>query len=96
MTFHIRIILAVSVSSDSSPESSEPTEAMALDALDAFAGRVVLYAGEPRGGANGTDAFFDALDARYYVAATVALDPFPGGVEKLFVLRRRRRWWFFW
>ena len=66
---------------------------MALDALDAFAGRVVLYAGEPRGGANGTDAFFDALDARYYVAATVALDPFPGGVEKLFVLRRRRRWW---
>lgn len=73
MTFHIRIILAVSVSSDSSPESSEPTEAMALDALDAFAGRVVLYAGEPRGGANGTDAFFDALDARYYVAATVAL-----------------------
>ena len=67
---------------------------MALDALDAFAGRVVLYAGEPRSGANGTDAFFDALDARYYVAATVALDPFPGGVEKLFVLKRRRRWWF--
>ena len=43
-------------------------------------------------------AFFDALDARYYVAATVALDPFPGGVEKLFVLKRRRRWWWwlFW
>ena len=75
-----------------------PPTPMALDALDAFAGRVVLYAGEPRGGANGTDAFFDALDARYYVAATVALDPFPGGVEKLFVLRRRRFrwWWFFW
>jgi len=71
-----------------------PPTPMALDALDAFAGRVVLYAGEPRGGANGTDAFFDALGARYYVAATVALDPFPGGVEKLFVLRRRRRWWF--
>ena len=51
-----------------------------LGALDAFAGRVVLYAGEPRGGANGTDAFFDALDARYYVAATVALDPFPAAI----------------
>ena len=74
-----------------------PPTPMALDALDAFAGRVVLYAGEPRGGANGTDAFFDALDARYYVAATVALDPFPGGLEKLFVLKRRRRWlWSFW
>ena len=33
---------------------------------------------------------------RLAVAATVALDPFPGGVEKLFVLRRRRRWWWFW
>ena len=41
-----------------------PPTPMALNALDAFAGRVVLYAGEPRGGANGTDAFFDALDAR--------------------------------
>ena len=38
-----------------------PPTPMALDALDAFAGRVVLYAGEPRGGANGTDAYFDAL-----------------------------------
>ena len=74
-----------------------PPTPMAVNALEAFEGRVVLYAGEPRGGANGNDAFFDALDARYYVAATVALDPFPGGVEKLFVLRRRRRWWWsFW
>jgi len=71
-----------------------PPTPMAVNALDAFPGRVVLYAGEPRGGANGTDAFFGALDARYYVAAAVVLDPFPGGCEKLFVLRRRRRWLF--
>ena len=93
MTFHIRIILAVSVSSDSSPESSEPTEAMALDALDAFAGRVVLYAGEPRGGANGDALFFDKLEAHFFVREVVALDPFPGGAEKLYVLERRPWWW---
>ena len=43
MTFHIRIILAVSVSSDSSPESSEPTEAMALDALGSETEAAAVY-----------------------------------------------------
>ena len=65
---------------------------MAADALAAFEGPLVLFAGEGRGGANGTAAFFDALDRDFYCERVVALDPFPGGFEKLRVLRRKP-WW---
>ena len=70
-----------------------PPTPMARDALDAFAGRLVLYAGEPRGGANGDALFFDKLEAHFFVREVVALDPFPGGAEKLYVLERRPWWW---
>ena len=70
-----------------------PPTPMARDALDAFGGRLVLYAGEPRGGANGDALFFDKLEAHFVVREVVALDPFPGGAEKLYVLERRPWWW---
>ena len=53
----------------------------------------VPQAGEPRGGANGNAAFFDKLDAHWYVQRVVTLDPFPGGIEKLYVLQRRPWYW---
>ena len=70
-----------------------PPTPMAREALDAFAGSLVLYAGEPRGGANADDGFFDKLEAHYFVRDVVALDPFPGGVERLYVLEKRPWWW---
>ena len=69
-----------------------PPTAMAADALAGYRGRLVLYAGEPRGGANGSRDFFDALDRDFFLEQTLPLDPFPGGIEKLYVFRRRR-WW---
>lgn len=66
---------------------------MAAGALERFQGTVVLYAGEPRGGANGDAAFFDKLDAHFFVHEAVPLDPFPGGVEKLYVLKKRPWYW---
>eukprot|EP00933_Yihiella_yeosuensis_P037816 TRINITY_DN31810_c0_g1_i1.p1 TRINITY_DN31810_c0_g1~~TRINITY_DN31810_c0_g1_i1.p1 ORF type:complete len:312 (-),score=60.18 TRINITY_DN31810_c0_g1_i1:97-1002(-) len=65
-----------------------PPGQMAATCLAHYAGDVLLYVGEGRGGVNGSDAFFDALATTWVLEETLALDPLPGSYEKLYVLRR--------
>ena len=66
-----------------------PPGQMARQCLTYFRGNTILYAGEGRGGANGDESFFAALEKDWEVVEVVDLDPFPECFEKLFVLRRR-------
>jgi hypothetical protein len=49
----------------------------------------VLFVGEGRGGANASDAFFDALDLEWTCEKVIPLDPFPQCHERLFVMKRK-------
>lgn len=55
--------------------------------------------GEVRGGVNGNEAFFDALEAGWVCVHVEPLQPFPECFEQMWVLRRKkalRRWWRLW
>jgi len=69
---------------------------MAAEALQQYKGSTLLYVGESRGGVNANDAFFDGLQAGgWECTKVVAVEPFPGGFEKLWVLQKKgaRRGW---
>lgn len=65
-----------------------PAGAMAARCLARYAGSVLLYVGEGRGGVNADDGFFDALARDWSLEVAQALDPLPGSFEKLYVLQR--------
>ena len=67
-----------------------PPGDLAVQSLRAGHFRQLIYVGEPRGGANADDAFFDELQ-HFTLVTTLDLDPFPGGCERLFLLERRHR-----
>lgn len=69
-----------------------PAGQMALRCVRAHRGETLLYVGEARGGYNADAAFFDELESRWRVKRVVELRPFPGGHERMYVLRRRHRW----
>jgi hypothetical protein len=48
-----------------------PPGPMALTALEAHNGKVLIYCGEGRGGANANDDFFDRLESQFKVIKTV-------------------------
>ncbi|KAI9023168.1 hypothetical protein DFJ74DRAFT_76156 [Hyaloraphidium curvatum] len=66
-----------------------PPTKLAAEALKAYAGRLLFYVGEPRGGANANDVFFDELQRSWRVQKVVDIEPYEGGVEKLWILERR-------
>jgi len=69
-----------------------PTAALAERSLESYRGETVVYVGEGEGGANGSPAFFAALRRDFAPAGpALRLAPFPGGHEKLWVLKRRPR-----
>ena len=57
--------------------------------LGAYKGHVLLYAGEGRGGSSADEEFFAAIERGWRLVSTVALNPFPGGCEKLWVCERQ-------
>ena len=63
---------------------------MAARCLELYKGDTLLYVGEGRRGANATDTFFDILEREWHCERVLALDPFPGNHERLFVMRRRK------
>jgi hypothetical protein len=65
-----------------------PSTPLALDSLRVYEGRWLFYVGEPKGGANGTDAFFEELRRRWCLRRVVEVEPFEGGGEKLWILER--------
>lgn len=67
-----------------------PPGPMATKCLDLYAGDVLVYVGEGRGGVNADAPFFDALSRGWEVRRVVELDPFPQCFERMFVLTRRR------
>lgn len=66
-----------------------PPTSLPLDAVKAYAGKTMIYVGEPVGGANGTEAFFSELEKNWKVKKVVDLEPFEGGGERLWVLERK-------
>lgn len=69
-----------------------PEGDLAPRCLAAHRGDRLVYVGEGRGGVNAPPAFFDALEREWDLEACLTerdLDPFPGGHERLFALRRR-------
>jgi hypothetical protein len=74
-----------------------PPGPLAKRCLDVYRGETVLYVGEGRQGCNGDGQFFDAIEADYHVEKIVQLEPFPGGSERLYVLKRKtgcsQVWW---
>lgn len=66
-----------------------PQHGTAERALALHAGETVIYVGEGRKGANASNAFFDALREAYVVEKILPVQPFSGGYERMFVLRRR-------
>jgi hypothetical protein len=44
------------------------------------------------GGYNADGAFFDALERQWRLKHVCALDPYPGGFEKLYLLKRKHGW----
>jgi hypothetical protein len=69
-----------------------PPGSLAKSCLDAYRGEVVLYVGEGRQGCNGDSNFFDTVEANYSIETILPLEPFPGGYEKLYVLKRNNSW----
>ena len=69
-----------------------PPDGMALRCIQSYSGNTVLYVGEARGGYNADEKFFDTLESRWRVKRIIELKPFPGGHERLYVLRRRHAW----
>jgi len=69
-----------------------PTAALAERSLELYRGETVVYVGEGEGGVNGSPAFFAELRRDFAPAGpALRLAPFPGGYEKLWVLKRRPR-----
>jgi hypothetical protein len=66
-----------------------PPGAQAARWLQAYRGARLVFVGEGRGGAHGDDAFFDALEREWRLVDSAALQPFPGGAERMWVLERR-------
>lgn len=62
---------------------------MAARALAQYQGRHFLYVGEGEGGFNGDAAFFAALRQHWRCVRVEPVEPFPGGVEALFVFERK-------
>jgi len=60
---------------------------MAYKALQRYRGDTLLYVGEARGGVNANPAFFDALEKDWICAEVHPVEPFPNGLEKLWVLK---------
>ena len=54
-----------------------------------YDGEVLLFVGEGRGGVNGGQGLFDALEREWVVERHVEVRPFHGGFERLWVLQRR-------
>ncbi|GAX82104.1 hypothetical protein CEUSTIGMA_g9532.t1 [Chlamydomonas eustigma] len=73
-----------------------PTD-MGLNCLNEYRGRYLLYVGEPRGGINGNEQFFNELEREWTCERVVPLDPFPDGYEQLYILKRKQSggssWW---
>jgi hypothetical protein len=68
-----------------------PASDMAVKCVKAYAGDLLVYVGEGRGGANANAEFFDLLLQDWAVQEMVILEEtFPACYERLFVLRRRR------
>lgn len=66
-----------------------PPGPFAANCLRLYAGKTVAYVGEGRRGCNADSGFFDNLEREWRVQSVTPLAPFPGGLEKLYVLRRR-------
>ncbi|KAF5841713.1 hypothetical protein DUNSADRAFT_11687 [Dunaliella salina] len=62
---------------------------MAYKALQRYKGDTLLYVGEARGGVNANPAFFDALEKDWDCTEVHPVEPFPNGLEKLWVLKRK-------
>lgn len=61
----------------------------AAERLKRYDGGILVYVGEPRGGVNADEAFFDVLGGGGWVLEdTVSLAPLPDCYERLWVLRR--------
>ena len=56
-------------------------EDVAVDALRAFEGGVLIYCGEPRGGKTANEAFFDALCVGWELAELVRVPQWPGNSD---------------
>ena len=67
-----------------------PPGAMARQCLQLYQGRTLLYVGEGYRGVNADEHFFRMLDGAWDCAEAVELKPFPGGCERLWVLKRRK------
>eukprot|EP00912_Choanoflagellata_sp_UC4_P000147 UC4_evm6s94 len=53
--------------------------------VDSFCGSTMIYVGEPRGGANADDDFFDEVEKQFSVIEQLdrdCLNPFAGGIER--------------
>ena len=57
--------------------------------LASYKGKVLLYAGEGRGGASADEEFFASIEKGWRLVAKHTLKPFPGGAEQLWVLERQ-------
>ena len=66
-----------------------PDGPMACDCLAAYAGNTLVYVGEGVGGCNADDDFFHELLQSWTVVVDMALDPYQGCAEKLFILKRK-------
>ena len=68
-----------------------PDDNMAVNALQLYTGKWLIYIGEGRGGVNATPEFFDVLEQDWIVEDIQELDPYPVCFERLYILRKRRR-----
>ena len=67
-----------------------PPGPQAAQWLSSYKGDIVCYAGEGRAGAHANEDFFSALENGFrLVTKANALQPFPGGAEKLYILQRK-------
>jgi hypothetical protein len=71
-----------------------PRGPMAERCLARYKGKHLLYVGEGNGGFNADPAFFAALAAGWRCVRIEKVEPFPGGVEHLFVFERKKTSWF--
>jgi len=69
-----------------------PTE-MPLNCVKSYRGKTVVFVGEGRGGAHGTDNFFDELEKNWEIVKVMEVEPFPECYEKCFILTRKKSWW---
>ncbi|KXS22149.1 hypothetical protein M427DRAFT_50507 [Gonapodya prolifera JEL478] len=63
-------------------------DAMAEDSLTHYSGSTLVYVGENAGGANATPRFFQELQRAWKVVKVMEVEPFSGGCERMWILKR--------